>query len=539
MFKSGTLFLIVVFCKIIYSAYSPNLEPNSDIELLINRLSSRYNVNVPANYYSQPFDYETINSFLSDTVSLDTLNFSKTERFLIDKAIRSINPQAGRLKWSSEEHDIHLKLHLKLLGDVRVGVSDSSSFGMRGIISPSFSGNIKALSFYSGIDVWTEYRSDTLFPQSSYQPYDGVPYNLFGRNTEGSKWRSSDLPRGGISYNAGRLVLETAIDYLKIGPAVYYPVTLSGRAPPVTYGRLNLDLGLINYSHVAGLLKEHKDYSKYLYVHRLTVLLPKYHLNIGFNEVIVTGSSFGESLGDTNLVNRNSQTRGWEWVYFIPFVPFKFAEHYIGDRDNVAMSFDIDLRWPENFRWYLEFFLDDMLSPLELFSNDWGNKWATTIGGEYYNTLLNHDFSINMEYSHVEPWVYTHFYGGSHRYTHFDQSLGSPLGPNSQSFVFSIQTQINRYHKVGLGITSLAKNSAARGGDITDIFQEEDDSDSTKYFDSLTKQFLGDGTIWHFRPGISYQFNQFGLFRLNARYEIELLEEHGRSIISLQGGFCY
>jgi hypothetical protein len=203
------------------------------------------------------------------------------------------------------------------------------------------------------------------------------------------------------------------------------------------------------------------------------------------------------------------------------------------------MSFDIDLRWPENFRWYLEFFLDDMLSPLELFSNDWGNKWATTIGGEYYNTLLNHDFSINMEYSHVEPWVYTHFYGGSHRYTHFDQSLGSPLGPNSQSFVFSIQTQINRYHKVGLGITSLAKNSAARGGDITDIFQEEDDSDSTKYFDSLTKQFLGDGTIWHFRPGISYQFNQFGLFRLNARYEIELLEEHGRSIISLQGGFCF
>jgi len=56
--------------------------------------------------------------------------------------------------------------------------------------------------------------------------------------------------------------------------------------------------------------------------------------------------------------------RGWEWAYLIPSVPFKFVEHYAGDRDNAALSFDFTLWYPEKFRWYGEFFLDDILSQL-------------------------------------------------------------------------------------------------------------------------------------------------------------------------------
>lgn len=53
--------------------------------------------------------------------------------------------------------------------------------------------------------------------------------------------------------------------------------------------------------------------------------------------------------------------------------------------------------------------MDDILSPLKIFTDDWGNKWAATLGMQYFGSLFGRDFTVNAEYSHVEPWVYTHF----------------------------------------------------------------------------------------------------------------------------------
>ena len=262
------------------------------------------------------------------------------------------------LKWSDENHKIHLNANLNLIGDIHSGANDSTTVRMKGIISPSFTGNVGKLSFYSAIDVWTEYMSDTLFQRSSYQPYDGVEYNVYGRNTDTTNIRSSDIPRGGIRYDAGRIRLETAIDYLKFGPAIYFPLTLSGTTPPITYARGVLDMGVMTYTHIAGQLKSQKDRSKYIYSHRLDISSWQSRLQIGINEVIVNGSTTNQNLGDSNRINNkdSGQVRTWEWVYLIPFVPFKFVEHYAGDRDNAALSFDLNLRYPQKVRWYGEFF---------------------------------------------------------------------------------------------------------------------------------------------------------------------------------------
>ena len=50
---------------------------------------------------------------------------------------------------------------------------------------------------------------------------------------------------------------------------------------------------------------------------------------------------------------------------------------------------DVNLLWPADFRWYAEFFLDDMLAPWKIFSSDFGNKWALTVGGQYFGTLFD------------------------------------------------------------------------------------------------------------------------------------------------------
>jgi hypothetical protein len=529
----------LLICSASYGEYAPNIPANVDMNQLVYRLASRYGLKVPENQFFQPFNYAELKVFL-DTVNLlhgDKLSLS--ERFLIDKYTSRNDPGQGRMRWSSSSRDINVKLHLKLFGDIQFSFNDNSSIGLKGIISPSLYANTGKFSFYSGIDVWTEYQSDTLFKGSSYQPYDGIPYNLFGRNVEQSHVRSSDIPFGGFIYKNDRFMVETAIDYLKIGPAVYFPVTLSGTAPPVNYLKGKIDFGIFNYTHLAGLLKAQKDRSKYIYVHRINSSFLHSRLNFGINEVIITGSSIQDPHeNDSNRVI-HSQERQWEWAYLIPLVPFKFVEHYTGDRDNAALSFDVNLIYPQNFRWYLEFFMDDILSPLKIFTDDFGNKWAMTGGMQYFGSLFGRDFAVNAEYSHVEPWVYTHFFGGSHRYSHFDQCLGSPLGPNSQAIILEAYSQINNLNEIGIGLRCLAQNTDARGGKLTDVFQDENRVEEGQFFDKTTKRFLGPGTKWQLRPTLSWNFNPFGIFCIKARYEIDLQDKARTSSFSIWGGLSF
>lgn len=534
---------VVVFLFFVLSInaeLSPNLIISTELDLLITRISTAHGIPLPEGYSSRPLNLSAINNFFKAADSLDSCGLlSANERALLHAAERSTGFQKSLLKWKNDEKDIHLKVNLNLLGDILVRAEDSTGLRTKGIIGPSFLGNLGKLSFYSGIDVWTEYRSDTLFSRSTYQPYDGLAYNVYGRNTEITHVRSSDVPRGGIRYETPHIKLETAIDYLRYGPTVYYPLTLSGLTPPVTYARAMFDVGIVTYSHIAGQLKSQKDKEKFIYSHRLEMSLRESAIQLGINEVVINGSTTDQYLGDTNKINPKDtgQTRSWEWVYLIPFVPFKFVEHYAGDRDNAALSFDVNIRFPKRFRWYCEFFLDDMLSPWKIFSDDWGNKWAVTLGMQYFGAVFNRDFSFTTEYSHVEPWVYTHFYGGSHNYAHFGQSLGSPLGPNSQAIVLSSIISLNKFNSIEFKYANIARNSSVRGGNFTDIFQ--DNGDSTSFHDSKKKRFLGPGTKWSSRPSLRWCFNPYGLFTANFQYTLDFTEDNITNEFALWGGLYF
>lgn len=232
MCKRFFFFLLTFAVVTIYSDYAPACIADDDVDYLLYRLSARYGLSLPQNLLFHPLNTKNVESFFTSMAQLDSGRLSTSESYLISKLERYIDPHNGLVKWSNEDQDIHLRLYLNLLGDLKPSLGDQSSIVVKGILGPQLTGNLGKLSFYSGIDVWTEYRSDTLFGVSTYQPYDGLSYNLYGRNISQSSVRSSDLLRGGIRYDAGRIQLETAIDYLKVGPAVNYPLTLSGTAPP-------------------------------------------------------------------------------------------------------------------------------------------------------------------------------------------------------------------------------------------------------------------------------------------------------------------
>ena len=522
---------IVFTCHSVFAEYDPAIRPNADLDAVVKQLSGRYGIPLPASLYFEPMNVAEIRSFITKADSLDAAGeLSREESFQI-KQLRELFLRPRRVAgWSSEQQDKSCYANVSLLASINPSLRDSASMRSTWILSPSLSGNIGNLSFYSGLDVWTDWYTDSVFKASDYQPYKGIPYNLYGR-ADSSHARSSDLPRGGIRYTTQRVELETAIDYLRIGPAVYYPLLLSGNAPPITYARATWNIGPFEYTHLAGRLESQKDKAKYLYLHRLNFPLWKDRLAIGINEAIVNGSTTDQQGPEDTLnalrMEYYGKTRSWEWAYLIPFVPFKFAEHYLGDRDNALMSFDADLHFPRDFRGYFEFLIDDMTSPWTMFSSDWGNKLAFTLGGQYYGRIKNKDVTITMEYSRVEPWVYTHFYGGSHRYTHFDQCLGMPLGPDADALVMSIETQVSPRNTVGLKCTNTRKNSSVRGGNITDVFQDSfyiynGQTIRPPHPDSWRKHFLGPGTVTSTRLGVSWKYAPFGLFKIDALLEYDL-----------------
>jgi len=524
----GALFFCAVASSVLLAQYSPNLRIDSDLNDFLRRIATRYQLALPGSFYSQPMRAADVLRFLDRADSLDAegrLTPQESFRLKRARAIVSGRPNlftAKRPQWGLENH-----INSSFLGELDPSYGDSAAVRIKGMARPELTGSVGRLSYFSSIDVWTEVQTDTVYQASSYQPFDGIPYNLFGRadSSADPAIRSSDMLRAGLTVSLNRIDFETAIDYMRSGPAVFYPLTFSGYAPPLTYFRTHVDLAVMEYFHSFGLLRCQKDRDKFFYAHRLQIPIPALRAIAGINESIVGGSTAEMAQIDSLRPEYYGIERHFEWVYMIPFVPYAFAEHYTGDRDNSVLSLDLSLFLPKAFRWYAEFFVDDITTPWTIFGDDWGNKWALTAGVEYFGVVFEKDIHGLVEYSRVEPWVYTHFYGGSHSYTHFGQSLGSALGPNSAGLVFLGELSLHRAHSLGVLLRNTRMNTSVRGGSIDDVFQKNSDVE--------TKEFLGDGTRRENTAGVFWRMTPFGIFALSALLEYDTdgevrLEARGR-----------
>ncbi|MCL2220192.1 MAG: hypothetical protein FWB94_09965 [Chitinispirillia bacterium] len=531
--------LLTLLTPKLYAGYNPMMRPDQRVNNFANRIYARCGI-LPEGFHHQPM---ATAGFLAYLDSLSSRPLTEQERYTLNGLHKQLSADKGLYGFQGDDNQYGLIINLDLTADgwARSGGGLDTRLGGRGIITPQLRGYLGKISFYSSLDVWTEYARDTLFPPTSYQPYQGIPYELYGRDNKknGGNVRSSDLPRAGISYDAGRISLQAAIDYLRLGPAVHYPITLSGAAPPITYVRAVFDMTHVKYHHIAGSLRSQSDKPKYIYANGISGSLLNGRLQWGINEVMVSGSSTNQQDNDpANTVRPEFQNKelGWEPAFFIPFVPMVIAEHYVGDKNNAAIAFDFALNWPQDFRFYGEFFMDDMLAPWDILSDDWGNKWAVTLGAQYFTGLYGRDVSAGIEFSRVEPWVYTHFYGGSHRYDHFDKPLGAELGPNSMAIAAHCDAAVTKKITAGFKMTSISTNQSARGGKITDVFQ---DPGRVETPDSETKTFLGPGTIHYLRPGIYGQYDPLGIFRVNASIEIDAARDAGSVRLGIDGGFRF
>lgn len=338
-------------------------------------------------------------------------------------------------------------------------------------------------------------RTNRKYLDPGYNPYNGIPYNV-----QGEKSRTWDYFTATGEYNLKNVVrIMGGIDYLSFGPARRNKLVLRGsdspyrpwmdstdhisRPAPTPYFGYEFLIGPVTYTQYAGKLYHDKHKSKYFHAHRLGISLP-FRIDFGISETLIYGSTIEKANTNPNQ-DADSTDRSFEWLYAAPFVPYIFAQHYTGDLENTGLGFDIRVRTVPNWEFYGEMLWDDMKKVTSMFDDSWwGNKWAASIGLATDNRKIGPFlFSYNSEFTWIEPWVYTHHKGKAYAYSHYGQSLGSNLGPNSREFFTQIKLSYKNFEG-RLFASSVAKDSAF-GGKIYDIHTPYDRTDRV-FLDSET-----------------------------------------------------
>ena len=350
-----------------------------------------------------------------------------------------------------------------------------------------------------------------------YNPSEGIPYNKQSDNK-----RTWDIFAASASYDLDAVKLLAGFDYLSMGPARRNHVILRGEQSnyrpwqdstsrifepaPTPYFGYQFELGPIVYSQYAMKLFEKKNFGKYMHVHRLDLSLPK-NITLGLSETALYGSTTEEFPNPNE--DADSSGREFEWAYVIPFIPYVFQEHLQGDQDNVSLAFDLSVKTIPNWEFYGELLWDDMKSPTSMFDDSWwGNKWAASVGVARDSLRIKNTlWDWYLEYTRVEPWVYTHHKGGGYTYRSYAQSLGTDLGPNSRE----VYTEVNVAYpftsgflkdallKGGIHASAVAKDTAF-GGNITDMHTPESDTDKKFLAKHSTLHYVELGGKLEFRP---------------------------------------
>lgn len=533
--------IFILTPPLLASEWAPNAKQDQRVENLMLRLHRRYDFALPSLFYMKPYSMYDVSLFLTEAIESGKLSAQELEEAMRINSWYSA--QKNLFHRSGDVGSININLGLK--GRVEAGQDDSLIYRGVGTLNPRLNGNIGKLSFYADMSIFTEIDSDTMWRTSKYEPYQGNPYNLFGRE-DSSSIRSSDIFRAGVNWQLGKVQFDFGVDHLRSGPARFNPLILNADKSPITYLRTIFDFKWFTYTHTVGQLKMFKDAKKYLYHHRLQFPLFKERVIFGFNEAIV----YGSTLDSVQMLKINSDPlrskyndidRTIEPVYMIPFVPYAFAEHFSGDRDNALLSLDVVLKFHRNFHWYCEFLMDDISNPATLFSDDFGNKWAVSVGGVWFASIREHSLTTEFEYTRVEPWTYTHFKGASHNHAHYGHSLGAELGPNSAQINARSKFHINDNHAVAVTFQNSRKDATYRGGDIYHIMIQKTESEELGLpQDSKTKEFLKDPVSFN-SVGIEWEGFPHRFFEVTGRvsYNKSSEKKKGYPEIGFWGGFNF
>ncbi len=156
--------------------------------------------------------------------------------------------------------------------------------------------------------------------------------------------------------------------------------------------------------------------SRYGVFHHLTLHVTD-NLEFDFYEGVVMGR-------DTTAEGRT----GFDPAYLNPAIVFRPVERDLGSAGNALLGVGGAWTPVAGARLYGQFLLDELRVP-EIGNQWWGNKWGWMMGLHLAEPGVSH-LSVRTEVARLRPFLYGHRTPAS-AFTHMDDLLGHPAGPNS------------------------------------------------------------------------------------------------------------
>ena len=153
--------------------------------------------------------------------------------------------------------------------------------------------------------------------------------------------------------------------------------------------------------------------------------------------------------------------RGLDAAYLNPLYFLYSAQHDGGDRDNVVMSGDFVARLPFRGIFYGALLIDDMKIS-KLGKGDAGNKLGF-LTGVFSTDLFLDGLDVGIEYTRLEPYVYSHFYP-INRFSNWNSSLGADLQPNSDRLELTLLYRPT--FDITLNLSSALNRHGSLGGSV-------------------------------------------------------------------------
>lgn len=240
-------------------------------------------------------------------------------------------------------------------------------------------------------------------PEENFDPTTGRILSTVGSTA------FSDQATGYVSARFGKFTVLLGRNTLSWGAGLDDRLALSAANEPVDMLQLYFDFKPFRFSSAHASLQGIAQ-QRYLAGHRLDFMFwPA--LQFGVYETLIYGG------------------RNLELAYLNPFVPYHIIEHQLGDLDNNVLGFDLTAFPAPGIRLFGEIFIDDFSFNRSI-TGYWGNKFAYQAGLQWAQPFGFAIAELTASYTRVDPWVYTHD-DSVNIYAHYDQSLGSRLGPNA------------------------------------------------------------------------------------------------------------
>ncbi len=162
---------------------------------------------------------------------------------------------------------------------------------------------------------------------------------------------------------------------------------------------------------------------KYVAAHRLEIS-PSERFSFGLSELLYYGE------------------RDAEFVYLIPIMLFWSAQRYTNDQDNEMIGLDYEwIPW-NGVKTYGSLLIDEIALSKVFKKNESHNYVAYQLGAYLVEPIID-GLDFRFEYTHLNPWVYTHKFPINYA-TSDDYWMGYWTGQNADNIYFGIDYQPNK-----------------------------------------------------------------------------------------------